>query len=138
VKQDLIVPEAQDAQAKILERQGSLLIVALLVRLVVAPAVDLDDETRIIAIEIDDVPVDGVLSTERVSSEASRTQVVPEASLGVGLLTSQTTCSTNVFLGYWSVFAACHGSSPLPVPLPAGEGTPVEDVIEVSGKEVSL
>jgi hypothetical protein len=78
IRQHIIVPEADDGIAVRLEPIGACFIV-----LRVLSAIDLDDEFRRRAEEIDDIGAERMLATEAVAFELLSAQTGPQPELGV-------------------------------------------------------
>jgi hypothetical protein len=82
-----VVPETQDQIAACFEG-GSASIVFCTSRTVLS-AIDLNDQARGLATEIDDVPVDWHLAAEFQAGKASVPQPEPQSSLRIGLMTTK-------------------------------------------------
>jgi hypothetical protein len=80
ILQDIIVPITQDSVARILE---PLIALQVLGAVRMLPAIDLHDESLLVANEIDDVGADRSLPPKFDSIQLSRSQQTPEFLLGV-------------------------------------------------------
>jgi len=76
--EDVIVPEADDGPAVLLEGVGSLLVIMNCRVIGVLRAVDLDDEFVLRACEIDDIAEEGQLSSEAEAVQPVSAQAVPK------------------------------------------------------------
>jgi len=84
-----MVPETDDAKSLALKPSRTNIIAPLLLGLAVLSAVELDNQSRMEAGEIDDVVADRRLSAESIAGELFATQSLPKQPLGVGWLFSQ-------------------------------------------------
>ena len=79
--QHVVIPEAQDAVALVLQKQVALLVVGLLIG--VLSAVQFYDESGFDRDKVHDVVSNGILAAEFDVVKSSRPQVSPQAPLGV-------------------------------------------------------
>jgi hypothetical protein len=82
--QHIVIPESQDEIPHRLQDSCSIGI-PLSVRIVLS-AIDLHDELRIRAAEVDNEPIDRYLSLEFPAREPAVAQAKPQHALGVGLI----------------------------------------------------
>jgi hypothetical protein len=87
LQEHLVVPEAQNSVASLLEESAAPLVVALLLQ--VLAAIDLDHELLLEADEVDNVLTDRMLPAELVIEHLSPTQVFPQVALGSGGILSE-------------------------------------------------
>ena len=89
--QNLAVREAQDAQASGLEPGSSIRVLKRLTFVKVVPAVYLNCQVMFVAIEVEDVGSECLLSPELCSEKGAIAQAMPELGLGLGLRVSELT-----------------------------------------------
>jgi hypothetical protein len=77
VGQDVVIPEAQDSKAELLQEGRSLGIESFTVVIGVRIAVDFDDESGLKANEVDDVPSKWMLTPEFSAIHAMRAKTRP-------------------------------------------------------------
>ena len=95
VRQDIVVPEAQHAEIVV----GRPLVANRVTRIVgVLSTIDLDDQTRLAANEIDSVRSDRLLSNELVSAKPPRSEAIPELALGIGRILPKAPCALGLDL----------------------------------------
>ena len=85
--QDFVVPVAEDPVALGLEKFGATVVVVAL-RLVLG-AVELDDESVLLADEVGDVRADGHLAAEFAAEQPAASQSLPEPVLGIGAVAAE-------------------------------------------------
>jgi hypothetical protein len=83
---DLMVPEPQHVVSRMVQKIGSTFVVGQFVR--VLRTIDLDNELRLWAEEIDEEWTDGMLAAELESIELAAAQARPQSVLPFGLFTS--------------------------------------------------
>jgi hypothetical protein len=84
--ENVVVPEAKDAPAELLEPSGAACVTIIVV---VLPAVGFDDETVFDAGKVGDEGAKRALTAEFVAAQATAAEERPEAALGVGHLTAE-------------------------------------------------
>ena len=83
IAKDVNISESQNAVALGLKPLGATVVVPNLLLVAVLIAVDLDDQLRLRAKEVDDVRADDLLATELEALDAAHAEQRPEATLGL-------------------------------------------------------
>jgi hypothetical protein len=125
IRHHVAVPKPQHAQSEPLQSVGPFAVVRSLTRDRVLPAVELDDQVRAAAKEIDDVSTDPMLPPKLPSGESVSTELSPQQRFGVGLVRAKsprTVEKTLVALVGMHSHMRCRDRTP-PLPgLPPGRG----------------
>jgi hypothetical protein len=93
IPKHFIVPEAQNEITARIQVPAAARIRCFLC--IMLAAIELDDQLRIRAAEVDNEPVERFLSAEFPSIQPSIAQSEPKSPLGIGLTPSQATCCLN-------------------------------------------
>ena len=101
----VMVPEADDVNAEIVEGLGAGSVVLFLLGFEVTTAVDFDGEAEGFTVEIEDEAVNGVLAAEFETVQPAVAQVTPQGLLRKGGFVPQFAGTFDKFSG-WSV--VCH------------------------------
>jgi hypothetical protein len=111
VLQHIVVPEADDAVAEALDGRGAgrIDLQGML------PAVEFDRQPRVAAGEICDMGPERELADELGAVQLTAAKMASQTLFGIGAVPPQLARG-------WRQFLACHGGTPLPNPLPGGEG----------------
>lgn len=88
--QRLIIPEPNHAKPRTREVQRSLQILDH--RVHVLSAIELNDQTRANADEVDDISTDRHLPSKSVTAQTAMPQVIPQTPFGIGRVQAQSAC----------------------------------------------
>jgi len=87
--QNFMIPESQNLYASTFQSPASLVIICLLLLSVVATAVQLDRQLRIVAVKVQNKSVERMLATELHTAETSVAQQMPKNLLCIGEFCAQ-------------------------------------------------
>lgn len=87
ILQDIVVPDAQDGEALVLEKPCSSSVIILLLSML--PAIDFDDQMSFETDQIKDIRAKRYLAAELQAVELTVAERAPEPALRLGLITAQ-------------------------------------------------